>query len=170
MIKHLSSKDSEQYKNLRLLSLKSDPESFLSTLDAEMNRDLEYFAAKIMYASSPPIFGYYGFFENDELIGTIQLSNNNLTKTKHFCNIYELYVHPDHRHKKIATRLIDHVIKKVRSINEIEFVRLYVNSNNTASIALYKKYGFEQITSIPQAVREKDGSYQDELVFSYVVK
>ena len=81
-----------------------------------------------------------------------------------------MYVDPDFRKKGYATQLINFLIDKVRKYKEIEQIELKVNSRNKSAIALYEKLGFKRIAQLPHAVKEPDGTYQDEFIYSFSLK
>ena len=170
MIRLLTEKDANQYQKIRLQSLKTDPEAFLSTFESESKLPLEYFQHKIRNAEKDQIFGYYGLFENSRLIAYAQISDGYLAKKKHVAYFYEVYVDPDFRKKGYATQLINFLIDKVRKYKEIEQIELKVNSRNKSAIALYEKLGFKRIAQLPHAVKEPDGTYQDEFIYSFSLK
>jgi len=165
MIRKLTINNLKQYNNLRLISLKNDPLSWLSTYKTDAVKQDYFFHYKFNYYPPQSIFGYWGFFENNQLLGYIQLADSTLYKKRHTAYIYDLCVDPKFRHKSIGSQLIKHVIGKAKSVSEIEQIYLYVNSKNLLATKFYKKLGFNKIAALPQAVKESDGSYQDELIF-----
>jgi len=59
-----------------------------------------------------------------------------------WASINELYVHPDHRRKGIATELMKQAFKHLKS-KGVTHVRLNVMTENHATIELYWKLGFK---------------------------
>ena len=169
MIKLLTIKHIEKYKDLRLLSLKTDPISFASTYDFEKDKPDTFFRNKIVYSIKAPIFGVYGYFEKEKLVGTAQLGNSYYPKRCHVAHIYEVYVHPDFRRKNIATKLMKDLIAKVENDPQVEILELKVNSKNTDAVAFYESLGFTKNARLKNVVKEPNGSYQDELVYSLKV-
>lgn len=53
--------------------------------------------------------------------------------------INQIEVHTPYRNQKIASKLIEELLKKNKEIT------LEVNKNNVIALALYKKYGFKEI-------------------------
>ncbi len=165
MIRLLTSQDSKEFRHLRLQSLQTDPQAFVSTFDYEVNLSIEHFQNRIHYSTKQPHYGIYGKFQDSKLIGMIQFGDEFLPKIAHRANIYELYVDPKHRHQHLGTDLISHVIKAAQLTPRLEQLLLRVNSTNQAAINLYKKSGFELISTHPKAIKEDDDNYQDELTF-----
>ena len=58
--------------------------------------------------------------------------------------LHVLAVHPDHRGKGLARRLVENVIKQERKVGK-KALRLDVIENNTTAEKLYQKLGFQYI-------------------------
>jgi len=58
-----------------------------------------------------------------------------------WASINELYVHPEHRRKGIATELMKQAFKHLKSMG-VTYMRLNVMTENHAAIELYRKLGF----------------------------
>ena len=52
--------------------------------------------------------------------------------------IQSVYVHPDHRRKKVFTKLYQHIESLARKKNQVRALRLYVKEDNTIGQAVYK--------------------------------
>ena len=165
MIRLLTEKDANLYRKIRLQSLKTDPEAFLSTYKNESKLPIEYFQHKIKNSTKDPTFGYYGFFEGERLIAYAQISDGLLFKKRHIVYFYELHVDPDFRRKGYATQLINYLIGKIKKDKKIEHIELKVNSRNRSAISLYEKLGFKRTAKLPHAVKESNNTYQDEYFY-----
>lgn len=164
-IRLLNINDSKQYRYLRLLSLKTDPEAFTSTFKNESAYNHSFFINKIYSSLQKPIFGIYGVFDKKKLIATAQLGFSFYPKKSHISYIYEVYVHPDFRKRGIATRLIKHLIKQSKRDSSIEQIEIRVNSLNKSAISLYEKLGFKKVATLPHSIKERDGNYMDEFIY-----
>ena len=162
MIKLLQLEDANSLRELRLQSLNTDPESFVSTFEFERQFSTNFYQHKIVQFKAP--FGYWGIFVS-ELIGYCQLAPEYLPKLSHLANIYELYLMPKYRHQDHASTLLKHVINQARQVDYLEQIHLHVHGHNLPAINLYKKLGFEHIATRPQVIKEPNNSYQDELFF-----
>ena len=95
------------------------------------------------------IFIYY----NNKIIGFISYSI-----------IYErieinyIAVLEEYQNKKIATKLMDYMIKDIKNIEDLDNISLEVNINNLKAINLYKKYDFK-IEAIRKNYYNKDDAY-----------
>ena len=167
-IKLLSENDVQQFKELRLNSLTDDPLSWHSSLAEENNLDDSFFYGRIVNSRYVPIFGYYGYFENEKLLAYAQLSKSFYLKKSHIATLYDVVVTKEARRKSIGRKLITFIISKAKSVSNIEQIHLKVNSENKGALKFYEALGFKKTATIKDAVKEPDGSYQDE--YEYVLK
>lgn len=149
MIRHLSPADASLYRDLRLLALTTDPDAYFSTLDELVGKPLSYFQSEI-FGNEP--WGYYGWFDSDQLVGYISIDRSGYEKKKHIANLYNLYVHPSHRRKGIGKTLVTHVVEQARTLPEIHSVELTVIDGNDRAVALYTSLGFELFGKRPESV------------------
>jgi len=170
MLRLLTPTDTQAYLKLRLLGLQTDPKTFLSTFEREKDWPSTFFTNKIIYATKPPIFGVYGKFSEDQLIATAQLAAEYHPKNQHIANIYDVYVQPTQRRNSVGSQILKHLISKAKTHLALEQLHLRVNSDNIPAISLYKKLGFTRIATRKNAVKEADGTYQDEHFFCLSIK
>jgi len=165
MIRQLTLSDSEQFKSLRLETLKNDPGSWYSKYEIEKDFSLDRFSLRIANSITLPIFGYYGYFENDKLIGYIQLSDSYWPKKKHVATISDVCVAKLKRNSGIGSKLVEFVVKRAKELPELERLELWVNSLNTNAINFYEKIGFKKVAEIPKNLKDSDGTYQNENIY-----
>lgn len=80
---------------------------------------------------------------------------------EHIATIYSLIVDPSHRGKGIATKLIEHTIKKLPK--RIEILLLQTQHDNTEAQSLFKKLGFEEYGYLHNAFK-RNGQYKDNIL------
>lgn len=78
--------------------------------------------------------------DNDKVIGMLMVVV--LYET---CEILNIVVDKDYRDKKIASNLLDNLISELDE--SVEMITLEVAVNNEPAINLYKKFGFEVIST-----------------------
>jgi RimJ/RimL family protein N-acetyltransferase len=156
-IRLLTGNDAIEYKELRLKALQNNPESYLSTFESEKQRSVEAFSSELRYTISSPIFGYYGIFLENKLIGYASLEKSYLAKQKHIAFFYNLYIDPKYRNQGLALKLFNFILDKIKQKTQIERIFLSCNKKNTPAIKLYKKLGFKEY-----GFKEKSIKYQDE--------
>ena len=103
----------------------------------------------------------YELFTNEfSKILVIELSNESLGlkqvcgfvdywQTFNSATICQIAVHPDIQRQKLASALLEEVIKECR-IAKVESITLEVRVSNFKAINLYKKYGFKEVIIKPQ--------------------
>ena len=158
--------DAEAFKNIRIGSLVDDPLSWLSSLEEEKDLPPYAFSNKLKFAIAPPIFGYYGYFEDGKLQAYAQLSNSFWNKKKHIINLYDVCVSKEVRRKSVGTKLMKYIIDKAKKTPGIEQIHLWVTSTNKGAITFYESLGFKMAASTKNTVKENDGNYQDEILYT----
>jgi DNA-binding MarR family transcriptional regulator/L-amino acid N-acyltransferase YncA len=95
-----------------------------------------------------------------EVIGGFYLKPNYSGRSSHIANAGYM-VKESYRGKGIGSLLVQASLHLTKSQGFHALQYNMVLSNNTLAIKLYEKLGFSIIGTIPQAVRIRDGSYQD---------
>jgi ribosomal protein S18 acetylase RimI-like enzyme len=160
-IRLLTSDDAAAYQKLRLIALSHDPDAFLSTLDQEQDWPVQRYSTELWYAQTEAPFGYYGAFYEDALVGYIRILSTGLQKQKHAAFLYNLYVSPEHRHQKIASSMLEHILKRLREA-DIEYLYLSCVSSNAQALAFYHQSGFIEVGRQPKAIKW-NGQYFDHM-------
>ena len=162
-IRNLNRNDAQAYRQLRLKALRSDPDAFLSTFEVEVKKELSDFDWEIRSMAQAPIFGYWGFFADDQLLAYLQISKTGLVKQNHLCLIHNLYVDVDSRHLGIGKKLLTVVIDRIKKQTpEIEKVVLAHNGSNQIAHSFYEALGFITIASKKNVIKYQ-GIYDDEV-------
>ncbi len=162
MIRKLTRQDAAAYKKLRLLALTTDPDVYFASFAEEERRDEWSIASEISAHKVP--FGYFGWFDDDDkLQAYVQITPAYFAKTKHTGDMYNLYVHPDFRHRGIAKELLTHLLSMVRTENILEILYLSVMQSNQTAIHLYKNLGFSEIGVKKNSVK-LDSRYENEVL------
>jgi RimJ/RimL family protein N-acetyltransferase len=161
MIRLLTRSDAQQYRNLRLQALMTDPEMFLSTYDTEHKRPALSFEYEVSDAIAHPGFGYYGVFDGDQLVAFCQVAPSYLAKQPHVAFLYNLYVDPNHRGKGIATNLLTEILTMLKT-DGMEVVIISHVGKNSSAHQLYLQLGFIQTGLRPKTVKW-DNVYDDEV-------
>lgn len=112
---------------------------------------------KINIIDNDPFSKFIVCLENDEIIGFLSYSI-----------IYEraeinyIFVLESYRGKKVASKMLDYIIKTCKICDNIT---LEVRKSNNIAISLYKKYGFKEV-----ATRENYYNDEDGILMMLVVK
>lgn len=112
---------------------------------------------KITIIDNDPFSKFIVYLENDKIIGILSYSI-----------IYEraeinyIFVLESYRGKKVASKMLDYIIKTCKICDNIT---LEVRKSNNIAISLYKKYGFQEV-----AIRENYYNDEDGILMMLVVK
>ncbi len=100
---------------------------------------------------------------NGMVVGGFYIKQNYSGRSGHIANAAYM-IREDHRGRGIGTLLIK---ASLHLANELGFRAMQFNmvlSQNTLAVQLYERLGFAVVGTLPQAVRNPDGSYQDGYV------
>lgn len=145
----------EDYRELRLEAMKSDPEAFGSSYEEELKHPKEEWERRIGNA-------FFALHE-DKPIGMAAYIFRNRIKTMHIADIFSVYVKKEHRGKGVGNELLKRVLSLIMENNAITKVSLTVSSGQNAAIGLYRKHGFEIVGELKGELKI-EGNFYDELV------
>jgi len=163
MIKLILPIEASQVRELRLLSLETDPDAFVSTYAYESQFDIDYYSRKISYNLVAPYFGYWGYYKQELLVGYAQLIREQLPRVNHIADIFEFYVHPDFRRQGLGKDLLNHLVQLCKNHPDIELLQLKVTSTNQPAIKLYEAFNFLKTHTQENQIKTNQG-YLDETI------
>lgn len=111
---------------------------------------------------------FFGAFENDILVGFVQLNFSPYTSKSHKATIQGLYVTPQYRGKNLGHQLMNYLIHYAQNYN-IEQLMLAVASNNIAAKIFYDRLGFEFL-ALEANARKFNNRYIDDHWLIYYIK
>ena len=154
-IKDILSSDFELYKMFLNAALESDKENLLITYKDNKNAE---FPTKDRNDSFT-----LGAYSDNVLAGVVSFARDgeDREKLRHKGIISTMYVTKEFRGYGIAKRLLEELIKKVRSIPDIEQINLIVISDNTTAKQLYEKFGFQKYGTELNSIKW-EGKYLSE--------
>lgn len=112
---------------------------------------------KISIIDNDPFSKFIVYLENDEIIGILSYS-----VIYERAEINYIFVLESYRSKKVASKMLDYMIKTCKIYDNIT---LEVRKSNNIAISLYKKYGFKEV-----ATRENYYNDEDGILMMLVVK
>ncbi|MFZ0369717.1 MAG: GNAT family N-acetyltransferase [Halobacillus sp.] len=160
-VRELNGKDAEDYYELRLEALLTNPDAFITTYEQEKQRpDPLVKTAERLDSHSSRTFG---LFEDGTLCGTATLVKETHPKFSHKGSIVAMYVSPGCRRKGGAALLLQEVINFSKAI-ELEVLHLNVVTDNTPAKKLYEKVGFQSYGVERKAIKIADRYLDEELM------
>ncbi|PWU04310.1 MAG: hypothetical protein C5B52_01750 [Bacteroidetes bacterium] len=154
-IKEIFSTDLELYKTFLSTALQNDPENLLITQKDNSNAQ---FPTKDRIDSFT-----LGAYAENILVGIISFARDgeDREKLRHKGMISTMYVSKEFRGQGIARKLIEEVIKRVKTLSDIEQINLVVISNNSKAKQLYESFGFKKFGTEVNSIKW-DGKYLSE--------
>jgi ribosomal protein S18 acetylase RimI-like enzyme len=160
-IRILDKTDAEIYRELRLKSLKENPEAFLTTYEIEKDKSIEQLQQNLVPSDNRFTLGA---FINGKLIGIVTFVRESNPKVVHKGNIYAMYVSPDFREKGIGKSLVQELVIKAKQCVGLEQINLTVISNNNAAKRLYEANGFITYGTERNALRTGSQYWDEDLM------
>jgi ribosomal protein S18 acetylase RimI-like enzyme len=160
-VRRLTPADAALYRDFRLEGLRSDPEAFGSTFEAEEARPLTFFSERLGGSAA------FGAFHDSEIVGVAGLLIREERKEAHKALLVGMYVRPSARKAGVGRRLVETIIEFARP--RVELVQLAVVSDNGPARRLYERLGFLEYGLEKKALKQ-DGHYYDELLMAKDLK
>lgn len=159
-IRHLSIKDIDIYKSIRLEALKNNPEAFGATYEEEILYSDEDFRKLLVRLD---IFG--AFFE-ERIVGIIGFKAETMQKVSHNGELVSMYITPDFRNIGVGSALINHAIRHAQ--NQVSQLCLHCITDNQALVRFYEKQGFTIIGVYPKGMKLGDKYYDTAIMFQFL--
>jgi ribosomal protein S18 acetylase RimI-like enzyme len=158
-VTRLSESRWEEYRDLRLEALKTDPLAYGSSYEEELAYQEADWRRRILNV----LFAVKADEPNSKPVGMIVCGRNDRLKTDHICGIYGVYVSQEYRGKGIGNLLMDAALAEIKKMTGVVKIELAVNPTQKAAARLYRKYGFKITGRVKKALRVNDKFY-DELM------
>jgi RimJ/RimL family protein N-acetyltransferase len=156
-IRRLEPADAALFREIRLEALRSNPEAFGNTYEAENARPLTLFSERLRDSE------ILGAFEGSEIVGIAGLLIGKGPKETHKSLLVGMYVRPEARNRGVGGRLVEAVIDIARE--QVELIQLAVVSGNESARRLYARLGFVEYGVEKKALKQ-DGRYYDEILMA----
>ena len=156
-IRLLSPADAELFREVRLEALRSNPEAFGSTYEAEKDAPAAKYAA---WLADSQIFGA---LQGAELVGIAAFTVKEGKKESHKGLLRSMFVCSRSRREGVGRRLAEAIIEAGRG--RVEIIQLSVVSGNQPAIRLYESLGFRQYGLEKHALKHND-QYYDEILMA----
>lgn len=150
----------QEYRNLRLRSLKDSPQSFLDDVGETEKWDEEEWLRRIesMY-----------FVEVDgEWVGMIGAFQDKRSKLNHIMKVVSFFVLPEFRGKGFGRELLSKVIRDSKQIENVKKLELGVITTQEKAYQLYLSLGFKMVGEQKFAVKVQKEYYDEYLMELYL--
>jgi len=137
VLKRVGSDEAEKFFQLRMRALKTDPDSFVATMEEE----------KAMWPDGvqnylKKNFVLGAFNEKNELIGTLVYMEQERQKFKHIGILGGMYVDTAYRSQGLGKKLLIKMLEELRTFDYLYSLQLKVITTNLPAIRLYESLGF----------------------------
>ncbi|MEL6522325.1 MAG: GNAT family N-acetyltransferase [Pseudomonadota bacterium] len=153
-VRRLDATDLTAFRELRLEGLKLYPGAFGSSYEDSVKLPDLHFLGRI--ESSHMLGG----FVDGELEGCLCLAPETGQKVCHRGSIYAVYVRKAWQGSGLAKMMMEAAVDLAPGLG-LRQIELFVSSSNPRALSFYRKMGFEQVGTVPDALRV-DGVFYDE--------
>lgn len=152
----------QEYKELRLKGLQTDPKAFSSVYREQVNYPDCKWQERL--AASKAGYGTRMLFArvDSKLAGMVGATWENSAKTGHWAYIISMYVDPEYRGLRISSKLLDALEEDLKKRGPFRKYKLDVVRDQTAAVELYKSRGYQVVGIYKDDLRE-NGEYCDVL-------
>ncbi|WP_052255327.1 GNAT family N-acetyltransferase [Salinicoccus sp. YB14-2] len=157
-VRLLKESDAEQYRELRLKGLKTDPEAFGSTYEMESVQSLESFEQKLVVRDGQFVTGG---FDGDKLVCIASFIRRSGPKSTHKGELQAMYCDREYRGSGISREVVHFLIDRVGKMNDIEQLNLEVITENQRAKTFYESFGFIIYGTEPRAMFDGDRYYDE---------
>jgi ribosomal protein S18 acetylase RimI-like enzyme len=149
----------QEYKNIRLESLKNDPQAYFAAVLESVQKPDSYWRERLIEAQEGKKSWLLFAKEGNSIIGIIGAF---IKEKEDIANIISLYVSVDSRRKGVSKLLMKSMLTVLEKNLTNKSIRLAVNVDQSPAINLYKSFGF-QIFEMKNSLLG-DGKYHDEYI------
>jgi ribosomal protein S18 acetylase RimI-like enzyme len=154
-IKKLPQNRWQDYRNLRLEALQSDPLAFLYHDYEEKDRSEKEWKRRMKNM----LFAMVA----DQPVGMLAYVKEEKAKVRHVVNLYSFFVKKEYRGQGIGRSLVRRAIDNIQKNPRFLKIKLSVISEQKAAISLYKIMGFEIVGRYKKEMFVGD-KYYDEII------
>jgi ribosomal protein S18 acetylase RimI-like enzyme len=148
VVRQLVQDDAQQYRALRLASLRDFQFAHGPDYEEALARTLAWHAQRL----AKPDYHWFGAFDGPALVGAICLRTQEGRRLRHSASLNSLMVASSHQRAGVGRLLTVHLLDYARSLGSIRQITLEVNESNVPARRLYDSVGFRQFGLEPDAI------------------
>jgi ribosomal protein S18 acetylase RimI-like enzyme len=154
-VKKLDEANWQDFRDLRLEALKTEPIAFSSSYEEEQFLPEPAWRERIknvLFAMS-----------DNKPVGMAANFRDNRIKTNHVCEIWGMYVRKEYRRQGIDKKLLEAVLEEIQNLKGVTKIIIGVNPAQISTEHLYLKYGFCVVGHLKKEIHV-NGNFYDELI------
>ncbi|MBW4081464.1 GNAT family N-acetyltransferase [Paenibacillus sp. S150] len=161
-IRTLTSADAESYRELRLQSLRRNPEAFLSSYESEAK--ISIVTTRIRLEPTDNNFTLGALDAEEKLVGIVTFFRESRPKIRHKAHVYSVYIDPNARRQGVGRLLMLELIARAKATEGLEILNLTLTSPNLPAKRLYESLGFVCYGTEPKAMKLGEKYLDEELM------
>ena len=158
VIRELRDGDVEAFVELRRQALLDSPLAFAASPSDDLFSSPGTVREQLRGAPESVIVGAF----RPNLIGAVGLHRDRLLKSSHKVHLWGMYVTPNHRRQRVASELLDAVLRHAATLPGVSWVYLKVSAATPGAQRLYERAGFRVWGTEPAGAR-----YDSQTVADY---
>jgi ribosomal protein S18 acetylase RimI-like enzyme len=153
IVRRLGARDLDVFRDLRLRSLRRDPDNYASDYEDWIN----YPDARWLAYLDEPVFAA---FVEGAAVGLIGLIPQTRARMAHRTGLAMVWVDEDRRGEGVADALLTACLDMARGLGCLQ-VELSVNAENARAVRFYERHGFRCYGRLPRGFRTPTGFVDD---------
>ena len=146
-IETLSFSQWQEYKELRLRALETEPQAFLSSYEEEAAYPDGKWQQRLEQAGKGKSWIFFARSLNGKLVGMIGGYRDDNDLKNHSAQIWGVYVDRQMRGRGIAKALMARMLEELESDPDVNMAILEVNTDQESAKGLYESFGFQVKTT-----------------------
>jgi len=148
----------QEYREIRLKALKTDPTAFGESYEQEKEKSEQ----KIISHLSATNYRTYIARIGNKIVALAEYSLTLPAHVEHLAEIHSVFTDPDFRGQKIGPKLIKQMLDDLHKNQKTSRITLSVGSEQKAAIKMYDELGFVQF-GIGRKELKVGGEYYDQV-------
>ena len=151
-VRVLGEHDLDAYKALRDHALARHEEAFTSDAATEAQRTAHSYRGRLGCDGGTDGSFTLGAWRGDRLVGAITCERDPRSKVRHIGHVIGTMVASDQQRQGVGRALLDALVARASTDDELEQLTLSVTAGNAAAVRLYEGAGFTRYGTLPRAV------------------
>lgn len=144
-IRHLKVDEWEQYRDIRLEFLKTEPQATSFSYEEEVLKNEEQWQEDLKELFEEQSAVFWIAEENGEFKGIVGGITDSGPKQRHIAIVISMYVDREFRGRGIGKKLLGSLLEELESNPRFVKINLDVTTTQESAVKLYESFGFEKV-------------------------